>query len=636
MKRKVAFISEHASPLAMLGGVDSGGQNVYVGELAKHLISLGYEIDIFTRSDNDDMPAIIEWIPGVRVIHIKAGPSEVIAKENIFPFMQEFATKVLSFIKETKIAYALVHANFWMSGKVAIEIKKTLAVPFVITFHALGVIRKMHQGDDDKFPPERIDVERSIVEEADHIIAECPQDKIDLIEYYDAVPDKITIIPCGFNPAEFYPMDKHLARMVLGFDTNECLILQLGRIVPRKGIDNVIRSLAHIDASIHFRLVIVGGEHDDNDDQNPEIIRLRAIAEQAGVVERVTFAGRKKRDVLKYYYAAADIFVTTPWYEPFGITPLESMACGTPVIGSDVGGIKYSIEDGVTGFLVPPNEAQKLAAKISLLLTNPSLLKKMRDTAVRRANTMFTWTKIAELMANLYERVLLTAPAHSNEEVKRLNFIHNAFEHAAHTLMKSSENLSVLICRAATMMAGCFRKNKKVLICGNGGSAAESQHLAAELVGRFGLPERQALPAIALTTDGAVATAWANDVGFEDVFARQVEAYGQKGDILFCFSTSGQSANVIQAMRKALEKNMYCIALTGKGGGEMSLYAHINLIAPSSNTQRIQETHLHVLHTICSLIEADLFKATLSMPVRTNGQHNGISNGKAIVKQEHS
>jgi D-inositol-3-phosphate glycosyltransferase len=639
MKRRIAFISEHASPLATLGGVDSGGQNVYVGELARNLISLGYEVDIFTRWDNANMPAVVEWIPEVRVVHIKAGVVDIIEKERLYPLMEEFSSNVLSFIAEQKISYVLVHANFWMSGMVAIDLKRELGIPFVITFHALGVVRKIHQGANDKFPSERIDIEKKIVEHADHVIAECPQDMQDLIEHYDAAPEKITIIPCGFSPAEFYPMDKWLARMVVNLDPNECVILQLGRIVPRKGIDNVIRALSRIEQGINYRLVIVGGETDDSDDNNPEIIRLRNIAQEEGVSERVVFAGRKKRDVLKYYYAAADVFVTTPWYEPFGITPLEAMACGTPVIGSNVGGVKYSVEDGVTGYLVPPNDPDKLAGQLSLVLQNPELLKKMKDAAIRRVNSMFTWAKVAELMASLYERILLLTPVHSDEETQQLNFVDNAFEHAINTMLKSKQALSTLIYRAATMMTSAFRRNKKVLVCGNGGSAAESQHLVAELVGRFGLPKRQALPAISLTADGAVMTAWANDVGYDEVFARQVEAYGQKGDILFCFSTSGQSPNVIQAMKKALEKNMYCIAVTGKGGGDMSLYSHINLVVPSSNTQRIQEVHLHILHTLCSLIEASLFKGALTLPARKALHHhngNGSVNGRYHLNKEHN
>jgi D-inositol-3-phosphate glycosyltransferase len=633
MKRRIAFVSEHASPLATLGGVDSGGQNVYVGELARHLVSLGYEVDIFTRWDNVSMPAVVEWIPDVRVIHVKAGPVAIIEKEKIFPFIAEFSTNVLAFVKESNTAYALVHANFWMSGMVAMEMKKELQIPFVITFHALGVVRKIHQGANDKFPAERVDIEKRIVQQADHVIAECPQDMQDLIEYYDGEPEKITILPCGFNPTEFYPMDKWLARTVVNLDSNEYIILQLGRVVPRKGIDNVIRALPRIDSEINFRLVIVGGEHDDNDDANPEVIRLRKIAADEGVSDRIVFAGRKKRDMLKYYYAAADVFVTTPWYEPFGITPLEAMACGTPVIGSNVGGIKFSVEDGETGVLVPPNDPEALAEKISALLLNPELLREMKAASIRRVNALFTWSRIAELMAGLYERVLLLTPVHTDEETQQLKFIDSAFDHAARTMTRSKEVLAPLIYRVAAMMTTCFRKNKKILVCGNGGSAAESQHLVSELVGRFGLPKRPALPALSLTADGAVLTAWANDVGYEEVFARQVEAYGQKGDILFCFSTSGQSPNIIQAMKKAMEKNMYCVALTGKGGGEVSLYAHINIVVPGSNTQRIQEVHLHILHTICSLVEANLFKGTLS-----NGKSslpaNARANGKQLVNQK--
>ncbi|MBT1703819.1 glycosyltransferase [Chryseosolibacter indicus] len=610
MKRKIAFISEHASPLATLGGVDSGGQNVYVGELAKHLVSQGYEIDIFTRWDNSNLPMVINWVNDIRVIHIEAGPVEVMEKEKLYEHMPEFTSNMISFITKENISYGLIHANFWMSAMVAADIKKVLNIPFVVTFHALGYIRKIHQGNNDKFPEERIDIERKIVEEADQIIAECPQDKEDLIQYYDAKTEKITIIPCGFNPNEFYPMDKMLARMVLNIDCNEFVVLQLGRMVPRKGIDNVISAVGRLKKlASPIRLVVVGGETDNIETEtNPEINRLRDIAAEEDVLDCITFAGRKKRDILKYYYAAADVFVTTPWYEPFGITPLESMACGTPVIGSNVGGIKYSVEDGKTGFLVEPNDPEMLALKMYDMFNDPALLKTMRKNALKRVNALFTWSKVSEMMASLYERTLLLNPVYRMDEDEALNFIDESFEQVVDTVIKTKQLLAVPTLRAATMMANCFRKNKKVLVCGNGGSAAESLHFVAELVGRFEIAKRQALPAIALTADTATITAWSNDVGYEDVFARQVEAYGQKGDILFCFSTSGQSVNVINAMKVALEKNMYVIAMTGKDGGAMSLYAHVNLIIPSDSTQRIQEMHLHLLHTLCSLIEDKLFK----------------------------
>jgi D-inositol-3-phosphate glycosyltransferase len=631
-KKKVAFISEHASPLATLGGVDSGGQNVYVGELARHLTALGYKVDIYTRWDNSNLPQVIDWIPGVRVIHVKAGPIQVMEKEKLLPFIPEFAANMQSFIAKESEAYGLVHANFFMSAMVAMEIKKTYGIPFVVTFHALGMIRKIYQGDQDKFPAERIEIEKEIVRDADYIIAECPQDKEDLINYYDAPVDKITLIPCGFNPNEFYPLDKMLARLVLNLDQSEFIILQLGRMVPRKGVDNVIKALGKIKkTAVSIRLIVVGGESDQLDAvSNPEVARLQSIAEAEGVSEMVTFAGRKNRDVLKYYYASADLFVTTPWYEPFGITPLEAMACGTPVIGSNVGGIKYSVENGKTGYLVPPKDPDALALRIFELMNDQPLLQKMKKSAIRRVNTLFTWAKVSETLAGLYDRILLSNDQH---EETAITFIGEAFEQAAETFIRTKAALTIPILEASSLLTDCFKNDKKVLVCGNGGSAAESQHLVAELVGRFELPHRRGLPALSLTSDSSILTAWANDFGYEDVFARQVEAYGQPGDILFCFSTSGQSANIINALKVAQKKQMHCIALTGKGGGEVTLYADVNIIIPSDHTQRIQELHLHVLHTICSLVEANLFGKAKEKASALNGhsrqQHNG--NGKQHV-----
>jgi phosphoheptose isomerase len=311
--------------------------------------------------------------------------------------------------------------------------------------------------------------------------------------------------------------------------------------------------------------------------------------------------------MLKYYYSAADIFITTPWYEPFGITPLEAMACGTPVIGSNVGGIKYSVEHGKTGYLVPPNDPPALAQRIFELITDTALLQRMKRNAIRRVNSLFTWSRVSDMAASLYERILLSSRSAIYQEEQELAFIANAFDQAIETFAKAKELLGFPILEASAMLSNCFINNKKLLVCGNGGSAAESQHFVAELIGRFEVPNRQGLPAISLTADTSILTAWSNDISFDDVFARQVEAYGQKGDVLFCLSTSGQSVNLINAMKMAYKKNMTCIALTGKGGGEMALYAHVNINVPSYNTQRIQEVHLQVLHTLCGLIEANLF-----------------------------
>ncbi|MGI8951300.1 MAG: glycosyltransferase family 4 protein [Chitinophagaceae bacterium] len=408
MKKKIAFISEHASPLATLGGVDSGGQNVYVAELPKQLVKFGYEVDIFTRKENSEADEIVEWLPHIRVIHIKAGPATVIAKEELLYHMDEFTKNILSFIGKYKINYALIHANFFMSALVASNIKKILHIPYVVTFHALGLVRQLHQKDADKFPKERLNIEKNIVSDADCIIAECPQDEDDLINHYSADENKITVIPCGFNSKEFYPIKKSVARKTLNLDQDEKIILQLGRMVPRKGVDNVIRALGKLkNTNQKIRLLIVGGETDSPDPLLcPEIARLQKIAQEENVLSSITFTGRKKRNVLKYYYAAADIFITTPWYEPFGITPLEAMACGTPVIGSNVGGIKYSVTDGKTGYLIPPHDPSALAQKINVLIADEKLLAFMQLNALKRVNKFFTWAKVADLLNVLYEDII--------------------------------------------------------------------------------------------------------------------------------------------------------------------------------------------------------------------------------------
>lgn len=408
MKRKVAFISEHASPLAILGGVDCGGQNVYVDQVARHLVRQGYEIDIFTRWENSLYGQVVEYAPGIRVVHVAAGPREYVPKEGIFPYMEEFADNMISFITNEKINYHLIHAHFWMSGYVAAFIKRTLSIPFIITFHALGKVRRLHQGAADGFPDDRFAIEEMVAREADMIIAECPQDKEDLMILYFADEEKIKIIPCGFDKSEFEPVNKRKAKQKLGLDKNEKIILQCGRMVPRKGVDNVIRGLAAMlkKQPLPVKLMIVGGDSDEPDPvKTPEIGRLQQIAEEEGVSDKVIFAGRAGRDVLKNYYNAADLFITTPWYEPFGITPLESMACGTPVIGSNVGGIKFSVAHGKTGFLVPPNDPEILGERMFQVLTDEKLAKQLSRNAIRHVNASFTWKTVTKQIASIYDSV---------------------------------------------------------------------------------------------------------------------------------------------------------------------------------------------------------------------------------------
>ncbi|KAA0992624.1 glycosyltransferase family 4 protein [Dyadobacter aurulentus] len=406
MKRRIAFISEHASPLAVLGGVDSGGQNVYVAEICKSLAALGYIIDIFTRKDAAVLTEVVSWLPGIRVIHMDAGPAKEVPKEALLGYMDEFTRSMITFIKKQQFDYELVHANFFMSGLVASEIKRRLGIPYVITFHALGKIRMIHQKEKDAFPAARLDIEQMLVNDADYIIAECPQDKQDLIGHYNADPSRITIIPCGFSSEEFYPASKAKARQRLGLKKDEVVLLQLGRIVPRKGIDNVIRAMRYLKDIPKVRLLVVGGSDDKPDfSRDTELRRLKEVAEQEGVAAAVEFVGRRNRQQLRHYYQAADFFISTPWYEPFGITPLEAMACGTPVIGSDVGGIKYTVLHGETGFLVPPHDPRNLADAVLEGVSCPEKYRKLCQNALKRVNENFTWSYVAQKAHRLYSRV---------------------------------------------------------------------------------------------------------------------------------------------------------------------------------------------------------------------------------------
>ena len=634
MTRRIAVISEHASPLGILGGVDSGGQNVYVGQIARGLAAMGYAVDVFTRRDDERLPEVAPWENGVRIVHVPAGPPVRLRKEDLLPYMDEFTRYLLHFCQRQRVFYDLVHANFWMSGLVAADIKRALGTPFVITFHALGRVRRQHQGDADEFPDARFAVEDRIVAEADHIIAECPQDEEDLIRLYHADPARITIIPCGFDPAELSPVSKSVARTTLGLDPDERVILQLGRIVPRKGIDTVIRALARLRSQhgIDARLLIAGGESDAPDCRaTPEIGRLHGIAWDAGVADAVTFVGRVRREALKCYYSAADVFVTTPWYEPFGITPVEAMACGTPVIGANVGGIKFTVRDGETGYLVPSNDPAALAERLAHLYTHPQLLRILGQRAIQRAVGRFTWRRVTAAVADLYEDVLADRGAERPDDRERLALIDGGFAGAVEALEASRSRLRRPLLAAADAIADCFARGGKVLACGNGGSAADAQHFAGELIGRFKSPGRRGLPAIALCADSAVLTAWANDTGYDDVFARQVEALGRPGDVLLGISTSGRSRNVIQAFEAARRGGLRCVALLGGDGGELRSLADIAVTVPSLDTQHIQETQIVAIHILCELIEEQIIVECHAKPGARHATRSSAPRGTPVT-----
>lgn len=409
---RIAFLSEHASPLASLGGADAGGQNVYVSELSRNLARRGFAVDVFTRRDDPSTPEVVEWEQGVRVVHLKAGPVWPRPKDELWPFMPAFCNSLQRFMEREETHYDLIHGNFWMSGWVATEMRRRISIPVVQIFHAMGKTKHRHQKRVDTSPGDRIKVEKDVIREVDSIIAQCPAEQSELINDYGADPEKVDIIPSAVNTRIFKPVDLFKARQRLGLSMEEQVIVYIGRMLPRKDIRNIVRALALLahqserpqDVPL---LLVVGGESEDPDPADtPEIGELQKLAAELGVLDRVRFIGRRQPDELRYYYCSGDVAVTTPWYEPFGLTPLEAMACGRPVIGSAVGGITFTIKDGETGLLVPPRNPEALAASLQRLLSQPELRAQMGLAARKRVEREFTWSMVALRTGTLYEALL--------------------------------------------------------------------------------------------------------------------------------------------------------------------------------------------------------------------------------------
>jgi glycosyltransferase involved in cell wall biosynthesis len=409
------MISEHASPVALLGGVDAGGQNVYVDAVSRGLVAHGYETDVFTVRGELAQPRVVAWADGVRVIEIPVGAGAPLPKDALWPHMPAFRDAIERFAdRELEgTGYTLIHGNFWMSGWVAAELGPRWRTPTVQIFHATGVTKLREQGAADTSPSGRIDAEKAVVRTVDRLIAQCPAERDELLADYGARADQIALIPSAVDTDRFRPVARSAARRELEIDPAAEMIVYVGRIVPRKDVRTVIRALARLKARRHAAdvvamptLIVVGGETERPDPvATPEIGVLRSLAAELGVLDQVRFVGRRQPDELHLWYAAADVAVTTPWYEPFGLTPLEAMACGTPVIGSRVGGIAFTVADGETGFLVPPRDPEALCARLEEVLRDPARRVRMGQAGRARVLDSFTWQQVALRTAALYDDV---------------------------------------------------------------------------------------------------------------------------------------------------------------------------------------------------------------------------------------
>jgi type III pantothenate kinase len=605
---RIAMISEHASPLAALGGVDAGGQNVHVAALARGLTRRGHRVDVYTRREDPEVPERVELAPGATVVHVAAGPATVLPKDELLPYMEQFGRWVRDDWRRTELP-DVVHAHFWMSGLAALAAGQACGVPVVQTFHALGTVKRRFQGSDDTSPADRLRLERDLAHRVDRIIATCT-DEVAELRAMGVSPDRVRVIPCGVDTARFHP--GHDLRPELTADTLEASVdgrarlLLVGRMVPRKGFDTAIRALGMLPDA---ELVIAGGPARAEVDQDPEARRLMAVAREAGVADRVIFLGQVPHDEMPDVYRSIDVVLATPWYEPFGITPLEAAASGRPLVGSAVGGLLDSVADGVTGRLVQPRDPRALAEALRELLADPALAARWGAEGRVRALERFDWNIVSaateQALAEVVEETRLANPHGRAEcsEVSRLS--HSWLDQHDQELQDGLAGLRSdwpVIQQWGEELATALLRGGRLLAAGNGGSAAEAQHLTGELVGRF-LRERRPFSAISLHAESSSFTAILNDYGPDEVFARQVEGHGRPGDILVLLSTSGASNNVLHAAKRGHELGLQVWALTGPAPNQLASIADSALAVPAGSTAAVQEIHLLAVHALCAAFD---------------------------------
>lgn len=409
--RRVALLSVHTCPLALLGGKKTGGMNVYVRDFGRELGRLGIQVDVFTRSQDECQPRVKHDLGyGGRVIHIAAGPEEPIPVAQVADYLDEFSQGVLDFARSEDLRYDLIHSHYWLSGLVAEQLRAVWNVPIVHMFHTLGHMKnRIALSESERAPQERLDGEVHVMQVADRLVAATPAERGQLIELYGADPAKIEVISPGVDLEHFRPIPKAIAKQRVGIPCSDNSILFVGRIEPLKGIDTLLEAVALLqerqpELMQHTCVAIVGGDP-WADSPDAEMARLQELRTQLGLHHIVTFLGAKDHEVLPSYYSAAAMVVMPSHYESFGMVALEAMSAGTPVIASEVGGLAHLVQHGRTGFLAPMRNPGALADLILELLTNRPLRQELGQQAHMYAQE-FGWNRIAEQMLGVYAQAL--------------------------------------------------------------------------------------------------------------------------------------------------------------------------------------------------------------------------------------
>jgi D-inositol-3-phosphate glycosyltransferase len=409
----IAMISYHTCPLATLGGKDTGGMNVYVQELTKYLGKRGIHVDVFTRSQDEHVPQVLHDLGyGNRVVHIPAGPEVPLSRPDLAGYLPQFVAGIKKFAAEKNIHYDMIHSHYWMSGIAARELKQDWNIPVIHMFHTLGKMKnRVARTSAELEGSYRLEGEQQVLQIADRIIAATQAEKDQLENLYGADPEKLVIIPPGVDTSHFYPIPADEAKSFIGLSPKDRMLLFVGRIEPLKGLETLIRAIADMtEKGIMTRcaqyLVIIGGDpQDTNRAINAEMKRLQALCKEININDLVLFIGKRGQASLPYYYSAAEVVVVPSHYESFGLVALEAMACGTPVVASQVGGLAHLVQDGITGFFVPNGNADILSDRLGCLICNKDLREKMGRQAAEYAR-QYAWEKITEKIIDLYEQLI--------------------------------------------------------------------------------------------------------------------------------------------------------------------------------------------------------------------------------------
>ena len=400
---RVAILSLHGCPLMAPGSGEVGGMQAYIWSLSGELASQGVAVDIFSHWHDAEEPELVRVSDQVRVIHLPGAGKGDLDKERLAEHLADYVRLTLRYAGREEVQYDLLHSHYWLSGWVGERVRRAWHVPHVVNFHTLGEIKnRAWQGQRES--RRRIATERRLVADADAIIATSAQERIEMMRLYDAEPERVAVIPCGVDLATFRPQDRLEARSLLGLPSDGSFVLYAGRIEPFKGLDLLIQASAMLEDRADLTVLIAGGHPID-----PEVRRLQEMAGSLGLEQAIRFLGTIPHDRMPLYYSAADVCVVPSYHETFGLAALEAMACGTPVVATNVGGLQSLIRDGETGYLVAWHCPDPFADRLELLLRNASLREAM-GRAARAWAEKFSWSSVAAQVLNVYRQLLPAQP----------------------------------------------------------------------------------------------------------------------------------------------------------------------------------------------------------------------------------